>query len=426
MLTVQNGYLYENKQPFFWLGDTAWLIYENLDEHEAENYIVNRASLGFNVLQTVLFYSFPDKTSIRDGMPLKGRDIFCEEYFTFVGKIFKIAEKYHIYVALLPCWGSYVKKKILKLEDIPRFTDFLVKRFAHNDNLIWVLGGDVKGDENLELFNAFGNALKEKDGKHLISFHPFGRTFSARWFNEEKWLDFNMFQSGHRRYDQAQLNEWDDYTAVVYGEDNWKYVEERKNYNTFKPCLDAEPSYEGIIQGLHDNNEPYWEAPDVRRYAYWSLFEGACGFTYGNNAIIQFYTDNLPYGAYGVRESWQTALHAEGGGQLQYLKRLFESVNFTCGTPRTDLLVSPQKERYHRVSVFAGKDYLFAYTYAGDKFEISLELFKGKKAAAYWLNPASGAKSFIGTFEGQNSASFRPAKRRGDSNDWVLILKALN
>ncbi|MDE6442232.1 MAG: glycoside hydrolase family 140 protein [Clostridia bacterium] len=424
MLTTKNGYLFENGKPFFWLGDTAWLIYENLDERGAEEYIRNRAELGFNVLQTVLLYSLPNKKGITDGMPVKGKNIFCEEYFAFVQKVFDIAKKYNIYIALLPCWGSYVKSNVLKLEDIPRFSDFLVNRFAHNENLIWVLGGDVKGDVNLALFNALGSALKQKDGKHLITFHPFGRTFSARWFNEEKWLDFNMFQSGHRRYDQMNLNAWDDYTAQYYGEDNWKYVEEHKNFKTFKPCLDAEPSYEGIIQGLHDKNEPYWEACDVRRYAYWSVFEGACGFTYGNNAIIQFYTQSLPYGAYGVREDWHTALHAEGGGQLHYLKKLFEGVDFTKGAPCPNLLVSPQKERYHRISVFAGKDYLFVYTYAGDCFEISLEHFKGKKVAAYWFNPASGAKSYIGTFEGKGSMAFRPTKRRELSNDWALILKA--
>lgn len=425
MLTVKGGYIYENGKPFFLLADTAWLIYENLNESEAEDYIKNRAQLGFNVLQTVLFYSMPRGKTIKDGMPSRGRELFCEEHFAFVDKVFDIAEKYGIYIAFVPCWGSYVKEGILTAGDIPRFTDFLVKRFARRENLVWVLGGDVKGGENPELFNAFGNALREKDGKHLITFHPFGRTFSARWFNEEKWLDFNMFQSGHRRYDQARLNEWDDYTQVYYGEDNWRYIEERAEYGTFKPCLDAEPSYEGIVQGLHDYDEPYWEACDVRRYAYWSLFQGACGFTYGNNAIIQFYSDDLPFGAYGIREDWRSAVHAEGSGQLQYLKRLFESVDYTSGAPRCDLLVSPQRERYHRISVFAGEDYLFAYTYTGERFAVSLGHFKGKRAEGYWLNPASGAISYIGTFDGEGSAYFRPVRRREQSNDWVLILKSV-
>ena len=35
-----------------------------------------------------------------------------------------------------------------------------------------------------------------------MTFHPRGRTTSATWFNDREWLDFNMFQSGHRRYGQ--------------------------------------------------------------------------------------------------------------------------------------------------------------------------------------------------------------------------------
>jgi hypothetical protein len=46
--------------------------------------------------------------------------------------------------------------------------------------------------------------------------HPFGRTQSSGWFHQENWLDFNMFQSGHRDYAQ-DINQAD----LRYGEDNW-------------------------------------------------------------------------------------------------------------------------------------------------------------------------------------------------------------
>ena len=36
---------------------------------------------------------------------------------------------------------------------------------------------------------------------------------------------------------------------------------------------------------LHDPSEPYWTAKHVRRYAYWSVLTGACGHTYGDNAL---------------------------------------------------------------------------------------------------------------------------------------------
>jgi hypothetical protein len=71
-----------------------------------------------------------------------------------------------------------------------------------------------------------GNRLREKCPKQLIGFHPFGRCSSSYWFHESEWLDFNMFQSGHRNYDQIKLNAWDDKVDVErwVGEDNYKYV----------------------------------------------------------------------------------------------------------------------------------------------------------------------------------------------------------
>jgi hypothetical protein len=89
-----------------------------------------------------------------------------------------------------------------------------------------------------------------------------------------------MFQSGHRRYDQ-------DDSELGYGQDNWKYVRDDYSLVPVKPTIDGEPSYEGIPQGLHDPAEPYWNENDVRRYAYWSVFAGGFGFTYGNNAVMQ-------------------------------------------------------------------------------------------------------------------------------------------
>ena len=94
-----------------------------------------------------------------------------------------------------------------------------------------------------------GELFHELDADSLVTFHPFGRTQSSTWFHQEPWLDFNMFQSGHRRYDQ-------DDTPEPKGEDNWRYVAEDLEREPLKPTIDGEPSYEGIPQGLHDPAEP--------------------------------------------------------------------------------------------------------------------------------------------------------------------------
>lgn len=66
-----------------------------------------------------------------------------------------------------------------------------------------------------------------------------------------------------------------------------------------KPVIDGEPSYENIPIGLHDPSEGRWKAADVRRYAYWSVFAGSCGHTYGHNSIMQMLRPGIATG-YGT------------------------------------------------------------------------------------------------------------------------------
>jgi len=167
-------------------------------------------------------------------------------------------------------------------EKAGKYSAWLAKRYKDKSNVIWLNGGDVKGSDSTVIWNIIGSTIREISPRQLITFHPFGRTQSSEWFHNETWLDLNMFQSGHRRYDQDTI-------GLCYGEDNWKYVANDYNKIPPKPTLDGEPSYEGIPQGLHDSTQPYWTASDVRRYAYWSVFAGGCGFTYGNNAVMQFH-----------------------------------------------------------------------------------------------------------------------------------------
>lgn len=411
MLHIKDAYLFEDEKPFFWLGDTAWLLFENLSLEEAKTYLKNRYSLGFNVIQATLLHTVSLNPSL--------------SYFSHCKEIIKFAETLGIYMAILPCWGSYVKEGILNLNNVNKYIDFLSSYFKDCNHLVWVLGGDIRGESYQEIYKIFGNKLKKAYPNTLITFHPFGRTGSYLWFHQEDWLDFNMFQSGHRRYDQVKLGAWDDKqnNEDSYGEDNYKYVKKALSLSPLKPCLDGEPSYEGIVQGLHDFKEPYWEARHVRRYAYWSLFEGACGFTYGNNAVMQFY-DGKGKGSYNVREHWQEALHSEGGAQMQYLKELMLSVEFTKGNAHGDLILNNQ-EKHHHISAFAGDDFIFVYTYLGDKLELNLKDYETCILEAYWMNPQNNSRSYIGRLNKINHFTICPAQRKELSNDWVLILKVM-
>ena len=155
----------------------------------------------------------------------------------------------------------------------------------------------------------------------------------------------------------------------------------------FKPTIDGEPSYEQVLQGLHDETQPYWQARDVRRYAYWAVFAGAFGHTYGDNSIMQFYQDKSKKGAFGVKDTWKEALHHPGSGQMKHMKDLMESVDYQSGKASDSLVIGGQGERYERKSVFAGKNYLFCYDYAGTPFTLDLSPYRELTMKAYWFEP---------------------------------------
>lgn len=424
-ISENRKYLMEGEKPFFWLGDTAWLMLQKLNEEDMKIYLRNRREKGYNVIQTVLVHTLPGVSVSGCSLAPGIKNVKEGAYWEFVDKALDYAQDFGMYLGVLPAWGSLVKDGVLNERNIEEYAEFLGGRFQKRPNIIWILGGDVRGDAGPEVFRKEAEILKRYNPERLITYHPFGRTSSSLWFHEEEWLDFNLFQSGHRRYDQASLGEWDDNAGreTFFGEDSWKYVERDHGYGQMKPTLDGEPSYEGIPQGLHNPRNPYWEEWDVRRYAYWSVFAGAAGHTYGSNAIMQFYTESEGKGAYGVREGWTDAMHHSGSAQLRYLKELMESVDFVNGRPEDKLLLFGQRERYHRIAVFAGERFIFCYDYNGDEFLLDLSGYMNKSMDVWWMNPQDGTYSYITTLRGVRKWLASPVARKGGANDWVLVLK---
>lgn len=426
---ADNGrYFCVGDSPFFWLADTAWLLFHKLTLEESENYLRNRRELDFNVILADFIHVGDQRNHAGQAALTEGdlaRPAADSGFWQHVDRVLDIAEGLGLYMGILPVWGSsIVKGGSLNMGNVDAYMDFILQRYHNRPNLIWIAGGDVRGDVAPELFCRMGQRMKEDNGQRLVGYHPFGRTTSAFWFHQESWLDFNLFQSGHRRYDQKDLGAWDDNNEREgwFGEDCWRYVERDRARTPVKPVLDGEPSYEGIPQGLHDSTQPYWQAADVRRYAYWSVLAGAAGHTYGHNAIMQFYGDPGRKGAYGVKCLWTDAVHHPGGAQMAFLKGLMESVDYGNGRPAQEYLLSEQGEKYDRIQVFAGEDFLIAYTCTGREMRLSLQAYEGKELAAYWMDPVTGQYSFIRRVQGGGEFAAAPPVRE-DGTDAVLLLR---
>ena len=266
------------------------------------------------------------------------------------------------------------------------------------------------------MWRAIGRTLRQEDPHHLITFHPFGRTQSSTWFHGEPWLDFNMFQSGHRRYNQ------DTDSPKRFGEDNWRYVLDDYAKEPPKPVLDGEPSYENIPQGLHDGSQPYWTAADARRYAYWSVFAGACGHTYGDNAVMQFHGPTSGPADYSPRNFWYDAIDDPGAGQLRHLAALMRSRPYFDRVHDPDAVLAGSGPRRDHVIATRGRDYMMVYAYMGKPFELRLGVIAGASVRGWWYDPRTGRAEAAGLVRNTGTRWFTPPGRPGEGHDWVLVL----
>jgi hypothetical protein len=256
---------------------------------------------------------------------------------------------------------------------------WLGERYRNKPHVVWVLGGDAE-PKYPETFNAMAVGIKEGVGgadKALITYHPKGTPdSSATWFHERPWLDFNMIQSSHTV---------------------WKpnYVEIARDYalRPAKPVVEGEPCYENHPIG-HKPANGHFNDWHVRVKAYWSVFAGGCGFTYGGNGVWQMDRDGKPpHRASHFTLPWDKALDLPGATQMKHLRRLMESRPVLSRVPdEGTVLASPTGEKEDRVQVTRGADRTWAMYYltTGQRVSAQVTNLKGPTVAVWWFDPRDG------------------------------------
>ena len=425
-VSAEGRYLkHENGQPFFWLGDTGWLMPQRLNREEGAFYLDNCSRAGFNVVQVQTLNGVPSMNvygqySMTDGFDFSHIDKKgVYGYWDHMDYIIRTAESKGIYIGMVCIWGGLVRSGQMDVEEAKAYGTFLAERYKDNPNIVWIIGGDTRGDVKTEVWETLARTIRSIDKNHLMTFHPFGRTMSATWFNDADWLDFNMFQSGHRRYGQTK-GDGDNLADSNVAEDNWRYVEASLAKKPLKPVLDAEPSYEGIPHGLHNPKECRWTADDVRRYAYWSVFAGSFGHTYGHNSIMQFIKPGVG-GAYGAKKPWYDALNDPGYNQMKYLKNLMLTFPFFERIPDQSIITGQNGERYDRAIATRGNDYLMVYNYTGRPMEVDFSKISGAKKNAWWYTTKDGKLEYIGEFD-NGVHKFQHDSGYCSGNDHILIV----
>lgn len=167
----------------------------------------------------------------------------------------------------------------------------------------------------------------------IITYHPWGGSNSTlQWIRNEKWLDINMFQSGHGGGHDVVC---------------WEMAQRDFNYTPAKPTLDAEPNYEDhpVNPWPRWNTENgYYRDYDVRKQCYRSVFAGACGVTYGHHAVWQFMNTKEEAINYPDR-GWINAMNRPGAFQVGYLGKLMELRPVLDRIPDNTIILKGQGEK---------------------------------------------------------------------------------
>ena len=361
----QRFIVYENGEPFFWLGDTAWELFHRTTPEEADLYLENRAAKGFTVIQAVVLAELDglNEPSSNGERPLIDNDPTKPnlKYFEHVDYIVNKAQELGMFIGMLPTWGDKWNKQwgvgpvVFTPENAYQYGKFLGNRYK-DKNIIWILGGDRKpdNDEHLAIIRAMAQGIREEIGdKQLMTFHPMGGWSSSEWFHNDEWLDLNMFQSGH-----GQANN-----------PNYKKTQHDYNLEPAKPVLDGEPCYEDHPINWRAENG-WFDEFDSRRAGYWSMMSGACGHTYGNHNIWQMWLPGRdPISV--ARTPWKQSIDYPGAFQAGYMRSLFESRPWQLLQPASDILLdAPVGEgKECRAAAASNCSFLMVYTPFGSNFK---------------------------------------------------------
>ena len=408
-------------QPFFWLGDTAWELFHRLNREEATTYLKHRADHGFTVIQAVVLAELDglhDPNPYGE-VPLENDDLTKprEAYFQHVDFIVRKAAELNLYIGMLPTWGDKVFKdrwglgpEIFNIDNARNYGKWIGNRYKHEKNIIWILGGgrNPRNENDVAIWRAMAAGIEESVGREnaLMTFHPQPNKTedggSAKWFHNDPWLDFNMFQTGHCR----DINLWDKITYTY-------------NLQPIKPVIDGEPIYEDHPVCFNANDLGISSAYDVRKAAWLDVFSGAFGHTYGCHDIWQMYAPNRQP-VNGPGRPWHVAIDLPGAKQMKYLRMVIESRPMFDRIPENDL-VTDALGAGDRIQATRGKDYIFVYSVQGKKFTLQTGRISGNDINTYWFNPRNGELSSNGRVPKKAQTEFIPPTS-GYGQDWVLIV----
>ncbi|MEM9829999.1 MAG: glycoside hydrolase family 140 protein [Bacteroidota bacterium] len=456
----ENGHFLEHEDGngFFWLGCTAWML-PRLAPADVDRYLLDRKEKQFTVIQ--LTTNNMGRPNYAGELPFLGGERPWnkvkpnEAYWQHIDYIVNQAKVQGLYLAMFVWWGSDANNPGWEEKESTRqhFTDpdqhnyefgrMLGERYRDQPHIIWVGAGEyhkpvsvmfpnnqrpLTDSHRTRLVKVIDGIRSTNTKNHLYTIHPISFMSSSEEFHNEPWMDFNMIQSHAipSLIIPLTLADWNRTpTKPTFNAEGW-YENEHALYKRWTGMEKA------------DNSEviPGWKQ---RYQAYWSVFAGGIGFTYGHKNLWRMEDFN---GNPGTLLS--EVLDAPGSDHLMHLRTLIESKSIQNRIPDPELVSSGTTGRDDGLSPdlrIATRsetgDWAFIYSTRGSLIRVVMSRFAEGQANAYWYNPRSGQwlsekqessdkvpfQTNIPAGAGSPDIYFDPPGKSEDGNDWVLVLE---
>ena len=395
-----NGrYLLDGRgQPFFYLADTGWQIFNKLTKQEAEQYLEDRRAKGFNAIQAQIISHFPDDAVSREGQrAFEGTDLSKpnDRYFDHVDWVLTQAEEKGLLMVLSTAWFGYQRSgwyKYLNRENAQPYAQYLAKRFKKFKNIVWIHAGDCKPGDKTDAIKVMAGILKKEAPHQLHTVHNGFSGASVDDFGGDDWLNINM---------TVAVDPIETYSSTLSAYN--------REHPQPLPVILGEPPYE------NERTDDY----GIRSRAYWTMLSGAAGFAYGVIPVWNF------------EQGWQQALGADGGRQMNHLKKLLIPRKWYALIPdQGNEYVVAGKGQYGSTQYATAArldDGTLVLVYLPEDVTITANLARmAGKVRAQWYDPTSGTyRDIAGSpFNNQGTHSFTPTGFNADGRrDWVLVLE---
>lgn len=428
----------QNGNPYLIVGDSSWDIGVNLSTSDANHYIAQRASQGFNTLLLIDIAGpyedggsgSPYRTERRDWVTFDGIAPFYQTdgttlgtspsnydvtkpnpaYWVRIDNVVQQAQRHGMTVWMqILATAAYQndpsffsKQGTVKLA---AYATWAANRYKSYPNVEWDWGDDYWPSlqpANNAYIVAMANAVKVVLPNSLSTIElNDGIYYQSHTSNLNLSTDNMAFTSASHDSTHAQVDL------------NWMY-DSRENspdmlrgYNLPSPIpvTFGEGVYEGNAKGGITG-----DALTLRTYLYNPILTGGDGSFYGNRTVWW----NGP--------GWQSQMDTAAVTQVGYFRILMTSLSWWKLVPDQMHVFATSGGTTAANSVDGSLGLVYLQT--GGSVSINMAKMRGNTVAR-WFDPTSGTSTTIGSYNNTGTQRFTvPGPHGGGADDWVLVLTA--